>query len=33
MMIDKRARLIKEGEKGKGAVLYWMSRDQRVNEN
>ncbi len=33
MMIDERARLIKEGKKGRGPVLYWMSRDQRVNDN
>ncbi|UCE79352.1 MAG: deoxyribodipyrimidine photo-lyase [Nitrospiraceae bacterium] len=32
-MIDKRARLIKEGKKGKGPVIYWMSRDQRINDN
>jgi deoxyribodipyrimidine photo-lyase len=32
-MVDKRARLIKEGKKEKGPVLYWMSRDQRVNDN
>lgn len=32
-MIDNRARLIKEGEKGRGPVLYWMSRDQRANDN
>lgn len=32
-MTDKRARLIKEGKKGEGPVLYWMSRDQRVNDN
>ena len=33
MMIDKRARLIKEGKKGKGPVIYWMSRDQRSHDN
>jgi deoxyribodipyrimidine photo-lyase len=32
-MIDKRARLIKEGKKGKGSVIYWMSRDQRISDN
>ena len=32
-MIDTRARLIKEGKIVKGPVLYWMSRDQRVNDN
>jgi deoxyribodipyrimidine photo-lyase len=33
MMIDKRARLIKEGKKGSGPVMYWMSRDQRSHDN
>jgi deoxyribodipyrimidine photo-lyase len=33
MMIDTRARLIKEGKKGKGPVIYWMSRDQRMHDN
>lgn len=28
-----RFRLIKEGREGRGAVLYWMSRDQRVSDN
>lgn len=32
-MIEKRARLIKEGKTGKGPVIYWMSRDQRMNDN
>jgi deoxyribodipyrimidine photo-lyase len=32
-MIDTRARLIKEGNNGKGPVIYWMSRDQRINDN
>ena len=32
-MNDKRARLIKEGKTGKGPVIYWMSRDQRVKDN
>jgi deoxyribodipyrimidine photo-lyase len=32
-MIDKRARLIKGGKKGQGPVIYWMSRDQRINDN
>ena len=32
-MIDKRARLIKEGKTGRGPVIYWMSRDQRINDN
>jgi deoxyribodipyrimidine photo-lyase len=29
----KRARLIKEGVKGSGPIIYWMSRDQRVRDN
>lgn len=32
-MINKRARLIKEGKKGSGPVVYWMSRDQRLRDN
>jgi deoxyribodipyrimidine photo-lyase len=32
-MIYKRARLIKEGKKDTGPVIYWMSRDQRINDN
>jgi deoxyribodipyrimidine photo-lyase len=32
-MIDKRARLIQEGKEGKGPVIYWMSRDQRMHDN
>ena len=28
-----RLRLIKEGEEGRGPVVYWMSRDQRVHDN
>jgi deoxyribodipyrimidine photo-lyase len=32
-MINQRARLIKEGKKGKGPVIYWMSRDQRMHDN
>ncbi len=31
--IDKRCREIKTGKRGKGPVVYWMSRDQRVNDN
>jgi len=30
---DKRVRLINDGEKTKGSVIYWMSRDQRANDN
>jgi deoxyribodipyrimidine photo-lyase len=32
-VIEKRARLIKQGTMLDGPVLYWMSRDQRVNDN
>lgn len=33
-MIDAtRVRILKEGEIGKGPVLYWMSRDQRRDDN
>ena len=28
-----RIRVLKEGQDGKGPVVYWMSRDQRVNDN
>jgi deoxyribodipyrimidine photo-lyase len=31
--IDKRSRLIQEGKKAEGPVIYWMSRDQRINDN
>lgn len=29
----RRARLIREGKKRRGPVIYWMSRDQRVDDN
>lgn len=29
----RRRRLLREGRPGKGPVVYWMSRDQRVNDN
>lgn len=29
----KRARILKEGKMGAGPVIYWMSRDQRVQDN
>jgi deoxyribodipyrimidine photo-lyase len=32
-MIDKRVKIITEGKKGKGPVIYWMSRDQRIRDN
>jgi len=32
-MNPKRIRILKEGERGKGPVVYWMSRDQRVRDN
>ena len=33
-MVDpRRVRIVKQGSIGSGSVLYWMSRDQRVNDN
>lgn len=32
-MNQERARIIKEGKGGTGPVVYWMSRDQRVQDN
>jgi len=32
-MNKKRVRLIKEGHENKNAVIYWMSREQRVSNN
>lgn len=32
-MIPERARIWKEGREGKGPVIYWMTRDQRAEEN
>ena len=32
-VISKRARLLVEANERKGAVIYWMSREQRVNDN
>lgn len=31
--IEKRTRLIKNGKRGTGPVVYWMSREQRVADN
>lgn len=31
--MDKRARILKEGQERPGPVVYWMSRDQRVHDN
>lgn len=31
--IDRRCRLLYKGKKGAGPVVYWMSRDQRVQDN
>ncbi len=31
--IQKRSRLLLEGKRGEGPVVYWMSRDQRVFDN
>ncbi len=33
LLNSKRARLLKKGISGNGPVLYWMSRDQRVQDN
>lgn len=33
MVNRKRVRLLHEGQPGAGPVLYWMSRDQRVQDN
>ncbi|MBP1668958.1 MAG: Deoxyribodipyrimidine photolyase, type, partial [Bacteroidetes bacterium] len=33
MIHPKRIRKLKDGNPGKGPVVYWMSRDQRVNDN
>ena len=32
-MIPERVRIWKEGREGKGPVIYWMTRDQRAEEN
>ncbi|MBD3155569.1 MAG: deoxyribodipyrimidine photo-lyase [Candidatus Aenigmarchaeota archaeon] len=32
-MRQKRARILKDGKISKGPVIYWMSRDQRMNDN
>ena len=33
-MVDpRRVRVLRQGSTGRGPVLYWMSRDQRVNDN
>jgi len=31
--IDRRARRLKQGRRGNGPVIYWMSRDQRAADN
>ena len=31
--IDRRGRRLKNGRRGKGPVVYWVSRDQRVHDN
>ncbi len=33
MVNEKRVRLLKAGNQSNGAVVYWMSRDQRVHDN
>lgn len=32
-MNEHRIRLLQKGEGGKGPVIYWMSRDQRIDDN
>jgi deoxyribodipyrimidine photo-lyase len=31
--VEKRMRIIREGELGEGPVVYWMNRDQRARDN
>jgi deoxyribodipyrimidine photo-lyase len=33
MINEKRIRLLNDGKEAKGPIIYWMSRDQRVNDN
>ncbi len=33
MNFQRRVRLLQKGNEGKGPVIYWMSRDQRVSDN
>ena len=33
MISDKRIRILTNADQGKGPVVYWMSRDQRVEDN
>ena len=33
MINDKRIRILKKGNENNGPVVYWMSRDQRVDDN
>lgn len=33
MINEKRIRLLKKGNETNGPIVYWMSRDQRVNDN
>ena len=33
LLNKKRTRILKEGHQGPGAVIYWMSRDQRIRDN
>lgn len=33
MVKKERIRVLKEGHKASGPVVYWMSRDQRISDN
>ena len=32
-MNKKRIKILQKGEAGKGPIVYWMQRDQRINDN
>ena len=32
-MNEKRIKILQKGEAGKGPIVYWMQRDQRINDN
>lgn len=31
--LERRCRLLKKGARGEGPIVYWLARDQRVNDN